>query len=234
MFNLNSIKSFIKRIKINKSIFNRNNILIGIAVIAIVATGVLIYFKSNNNFSFPSIFGISDKQVAERVINYINNNKLSNTPASLVSVSQESGLVKVKIKIGTQEFDSYATKDGKLLFPQAFENRPFRNAIRFDSFGIVKIKASFFSARILSSSKVISLVFIMTRSSSFTSFKTTGRNFWTRRSSLKPGDFILKYLGHPDYAQDTALGGEEFPLGNIVFSVADESRRAQAPADSPG
>lgn len=124
MFNMNSIKSFMKRIKISKSIFTRNNILIAVAIVAILVTGVLILVKSNGKFSFPSIFGMSDKQIAERVISYINDNKLSNVPASLVSVSEESGLVKVKIKIGTQEFDSYATKDGKLLFPQAFDMSP--------------------------------------------------------------------------------------------------------------
>ena len=80
----------------------------------------MIFAKSNPGFSFPNIFGMSNDQVGKRAVDYINNNQLSQTPASLVSVSEESGLVKVKIKIGETEFDSYATKDGKLLFPQAF------------------------------------------------------------------------------------------------------------------
>lgn len=100
---------------------NRNAILVGVAIIAIIVTGVLIYANLNHGFSFPSIFGMSDNQIGKKVISYINNNQLSSTPASLVSVSEESGLVKVKIKIGTNTFDSYATKDGKLLFPQSFD-----------------------------------------------------------------------------------------------------------------
>lgn len=99
---------------------NNNTILVGVAAVAIVITGVLIFAKSNNSFTFPSIFGISDSQIAKNAIDYINSNQLSQTPASLVSVSRDSGLVKIKIKIGTSSFDSYATKDGKLLFPQAF------------------------------------------------------------------------------------------------------------------
>ncbi len=100
---------------------NRKTILIAIVVIAIIITGVLIYVNSNHGFSLPTIFGKSDSQIGKEVVDYINNNQLSQTQATLVSVSETSGLVKVKIKIGTTEFDSYATKDGKLLFPQAFD-----------------------------------------------------------------------------------------------------------------
>jgi len=100
---------------------NRNTILIGIAVIGVVVVGVLVYANSNQGFSIQNIFGISAEQVGKTAVDYINSNQLSQTPASLVSVSKESGLIKIKIKIGTNEFDSYATKDGKFLFPQAFD-----------------------------------------------------------------------------------------------------------------
>lgn len=100
---------------------NKNTILVGIAIVGVVATGVLIYAQTGNGFSLPNVFGISKSEIGKRAIDYINNNQLSQTPASLVSVSEESGLVKIKIKIGLSEFDSYATKDGKLLFPQSFD-----------------------------------------------------------------------------------------------------------------
>jgi len=64
---------------------------------------------------------MSDTQVGKNAVAYINNNQLSSTPATFVSASEASGLVKVKIKIGTSSFDSYVTKDGKLLFPQAYD-----------------------------------------------------------------------------------------------------------------
>ena len=101
---------------------DKNMILIGVAVIAILVTGALIYAKSaGNNFSIPSLLGSSDKSIGQKAVDYINNNQLSSTPASLVKVSEADGLVKVTIKIGTTNFDSYATKDGKLLFPQGFD-----------------------------------------------------------------------------------------------------------------
>jgi hypothetical protein len=122
IINIKNIKNIIN-IKNIKNI-NRNTILIGIAVVAVVVTGILIFVNVNHGFTFPTIFGMSDSQLGKKAVDYINNNQLSATPASLVSVSRASGLVKVKIKIGTSEFDSYVTKDGKLLFPQAFDMTP--------------------------------------------------------------------------------------------------------------
>lgn len=100
---------------------SRNTILVIVAIIAIVITGVLILANSNHGFSFPTIFGMSDSQIAKKAIDYINSNQLSQTPASLVSTSEESGLIKIKIKIGSNSFDSYVTRDGKFLFPQAVD-----------------------------------------------------------------------------------------------------------------
>lgn len=107
---------------------DKNTMLIGVAVIAIVIIGVLIFGDSGKGFNMPTIFGISENKIAQNVIDYINNNQLSSTPASLVKVSKESGLVKVRLKIGESEFDSYATKDGKFLFPQAFDMSINKNA----------------------------------------------------------------------------------------------------------
>ncbi len=100
---------------------SKNTILIGIAALAILVTGVLIYANQNpGQFSFLG-FGLSNDALAKKGIDYLNKNVLSSdSPASLVTVSEESGLVKIKLKIGSSEYDSYITKDGKLLFPQAF------------------------------------------------------------------------------------------------------------------
>ena len=122
--NIMSKLSFLNKFKT----MDRNTILVCVAVVAIVITGVLIIANSYHSFSLPNLFGYSDKQIGQKVVDYINSNQLSQTPASLVGVSETSGLVKVKIKIGTNEFDSYATKDGKLLFPQAFDMTPKKTA----------------------------------------------------------------------------------------------------------
>ncbi len=64
---------------------------------------------------------ISSEDLAQKAIDYINENMLSEgLTASLVSVVEESGLYKIHIKIGEEEYDSYVSKDGKLLFPSGF------------------------------------------------------------------------------------------------------------------
>ena len=63
----------------------------------------------------------SPEDLAQKAIDYINENLLSEgITASLVSVVEESGLYKIHIKIGEEEYDSYVSKDGKLLFPSGF------------------------------------------------------------------------------------------------------------------
>ena len=105
--------SFLQKIKG----VERNTILGVIAIIAIIVVAVLVSANQGGGLSLQGILGMPDQQIGEKVINYINENQLSEQPAELVSVAEESGLVKVTIKIGDQQFESYATKDGKILFP---------------------------------------------------------------------------------------------------------------------
>jgi len=97
---------------------NKNTIITAVAIIGVIIVGVLI---AKPDFSNLISSGVSAKEVAQKSVDYINNNGLSQTPATLSGeVSEESGLIKFKVKMGTNEFDSYATRDGKLLFPQVF------------------------------------------------------------------------------------------------------------------
>lgn len=99
---------------------NKNTILGAIAIIGVILVAGIIYANDNGGLSsFPNILGQSNDKIAQIAVDYINNNGLSSSPATLVGVSEESGLVKVKIEIAGNQFDSYVSKDGKLLFPQA-------------------------------------------------------------------------------------------------------------------
>src|SRR5207237_387072 len=67
------------------------------------------------------IFPMSKDAIAKQSVDYLNKSVLQQgQTAELVSASEESGVIKLKIKIGDKTYDSYATKDGKLLFPEAF------------------------------------------------------------------------------------------------------------------
>lgn len=91
-----------------------------IAVIVAVILAVMAFNSLGSGFSFG--FGVAKDKIAAKALDYINKNLLSNgQTATLVSASVEGGVVKLKIKVNNSEFDSYVTKDGKLLFPQAFD-----------------------------------------------------------------------------------------------------------------
>jgi len=86
-------------------------IILGVVAVGLVSAGVLIYINKNVNGS--------GQKVAKKAIEYINKNLLQpGTTASLVSVVEESGVYKFKLSIGGQEYNSYITKDGRLLWPQ--------------------------------------------------------------------------------------------------------------------
>ena len=61
---------------------------------------------------------LTQEEISQKILKYINENLLQGqAPASITETSEENGLVKMKLKIGDNEFNSYATKDGKLFFP---------------------------------------------------------------------------------------------------------------------
>ncbi|MBI2049876.1 MAG: hypothetical protein HYT35_00250 [Candidatus Staskawiczbacteria bacterium] len=114
--------------KLVKSFKNldKNILFTGIAVVCIIIVGVLILANGNpEQFKFLSkikiLGGMSKETLAQKGVDYINNNILSGQTATVIGASEESGLIKMRISIGGKEFDSYISKDGKLLFPEAIK-----------------------------------------------------------------------------------------------------------------
>lgn len=90
--------------------------------IAIIIAGIVIagtiYYVNKPGEEAGEI--LSSQEAAEKAINFINQNLLSEgITASLIEVSEEMGLYKIKFDIEGQEIESYLTRDGKLLFPNA-------------------------------------------------------------------------------------------------------------------
>jgi len=91
----------------------KNLIPIVIVVGAISFSGALFYLNQGETGENTS----DSQKIAQTAINYINENMLQEgTTASLVSVVEENGVYKFRLKIADQEYDSYVTKDGELLF----------------------------------------------------------------------------------------------------------------------
>lgn len=100
--------------------FIKNLIPISIVIAGLLIAGVLIYLNQGKVTEEVSE-GLSPQQVAEKAIDYITQNILAEgLTASLISVAEENGVYKIHLKIGEEEYDSYATKDGKFLFPEGY------------------------------------------------------------------------------------------------------------------
>ncbi len=102
----------------------KNQVVVGAAVLVILVIGVLAYSKTvvENPFSFLNLGSFqSGDAIAKNAVAYLNKSVLQQgQTAELVSSSEVSGVIKMQLKIGGSNYDSYATKDGKLLFPEAF------------------------------------------------------------------------------------------------------------------
>jgi len=106
---------------LNKIIFMTILVAIGVAVGAATVYSYPQVFSlaKNNNSNQNSQNILSVEAISEKLIKFINEQILQgSSTASILSITEEGNLYKVKLKIEEQEFDTYATKDGKLLFPQ--------------------------------------------------------------------------------------------------------------------
>lgn len=63
---------------------------------------------------------LSTREAGTKAINFINQTIEEDVTASLMNISEESGVYKIHLQIGDREYDSYMTKNGRLLFSSAF------------------------------------------------------------------------------------------------------------------
>lgn len=97
---------------------SKNLIPVAIIVAGLLIAGALVYLNKGKVTEKVSET-LSPQQAAEKAINYINQNLLTEgTTASLINVVEENGVYKFRLKIGEQEYDSYISKNGKLLFAE--------------------------------------------------------------------------------------------------------------------
>ncbi len=97
-----------------KQILNKNLIAIAIVIAGIIIGGA--YFFTNQE----TIQGLSAQEAADKAINFINQSIEENVTASLLDVTDEGVVYRIHLKIAETEYNSYITKDGTLLFPNAF------------------------------------------------------------------------------------------------------------------
>lgn len=113
-------------IKLNMIKLNKYSVLIVVAGLAVISTIAIAFSGANFGKIAPFLnfgSGVSSESIASQSVDYLNNNILSTEgrTATLISFSDEEGLVKMSIEIDGQNYDSYATKSGKLFFPAVIE-----------------------------------------------------------------------------------------------------------------
>jgi len=85
-----------------------------IAIVCLFAGWFLFYF-------YQTSAELSPQAAAEKAVNYINANFLSEgNVASLVGVAEEGTVYKITLSIGEQEYTSFTSKDGKFIFPEGY------------------------------------------------------------------------------------------------------------------
>lgn len=92
--------------------FNKGIAIALVVLLVLAGAGYLIYTKVKGGSIFPSS---GTNQSVQKALDYIQNGLGAGTP-ELVSTSIESGVYKFHFKLNGQEYDSYVTKDGKILF----------------------------------------------------------------------------------------------------------------------
>ncbi|MFP4116304.1 MAG: hypothetical protein ACLFTQ_03855 [Candidatus Aenigmatarchaeota archaeon] len=64
---------------------------------------------------------LGSDEVGEKAVSFINSEMIQQGEAQLNSINETNGLYQLNLEIEDQSFESYATKDGELLFPQGVE-----------------------------------------------------------------------------------------------------------------
>jgi len=100
----------------NKNIKNLATFLIPLVIV--LAVGIFLYFGND----LPSQQELSAEDVAEKALAFINNTILSQgISASLIEITNEGEVYKIRVDVDGTEYQSYVSKDGKYLFPDGYD-----------------------------------------------------------------------------------------------------------------
>ncbi len=98
---------------------SKNFIPISIIAAGLIIGGAFIYVNQSKGSIQEEL---SAQEIAEKAINYLNENVLAEeNTASLIDVTEEGDVYKIHLKIGEREYDSYVTPDGRFLFPEGYD-----------------------------------------------------------------------------------------------------------------
>jgi len=98
----------------------KNLIAVAIVIAGLIIAGAFLYVNQGKGEKIAGL--LTAQQAGEKVINFINQYLVEpGMTVSLVAVAEERGLYKIHFEAEGQEYDSYVTRDGKLLFFQGID-----------------------------------------------------------------------------------------------------------------
>jgi hypothetical protein len=101
---------------------------VAIIIAVILIAVVIIYitqFRDGTKNQEVLAGQLPPQEAGVKAITYINQNLLQpGTTASLANVVEENGVYKFQLQIGENKYDSYITKDGKILFTSGISLEP--------------------------------------------------------------------------------------------------------------
>lgn len=96
-----------------------------VAVIAILAVSIVTRGFTFTNSATGSGTALTKEQASAKSVAYINSLLGGQASAQLLSVNESNGMYSLKMNIGGQEYNSFVTKDGSLLFPTGYNIAEF-------------------------------------------------------------------------------------------------------------
>lgn len=94
--------------------------VVSVILIIVIAASILTHGFSFTGFS-SSGKQITPAQAEERAVAFVNELLDGQATATASNVTEANGLYKINLVVGTQEYDSYITKDGSVLFPSGYD-----------------------------------------------------------------------------------------------------------------
>jgi len=99
----------------------KSNLTIAVVVLVLAASAVFVYFNQDL-LKKQGGDSLTVEEISEKLNNYFNENFGSQgITASLIEVVDIGDVYRIQLELGGSQYTSYATKDGKLLFPEAYE-----------------------------------------------------------------------------------------------------------------
>ena len=89
-----------------------------IPIIVLSVLGVFLYFNQDAFFQKH----LSSEEIGEKALSFVNTNILpEGITASLIDITEQGDVYKIRLDVQGTEYQSYVSRDGKYLFPDGYE-----------------------------------------------------------------------------------------------------------------